>query len=220
MINVVSEAHKRVSALREASNYTTGSVRSVSAAMFKALEDKSIDHVFTQCGQLLEEREWALGVIAYDWAFRVRKQYDHRTFGVFDRWLKEYVRDWGDCDDFCTHAIGELIRQKNALFSEVMKWTEHPDFWVRRAAAVSLIYPIKKNSYSGIDPFWISDALLRDEHYLVLKGYGWMLKVLSEKEPQAVYAYLISKKQVMPRLAFRYALEKLGKEMRDNLMKD
>lgn len=69
MINVVSESHERVSALREASKYTTGSVRSVSAAMFKAMEDKSIDHVFTLCEQLLEEREWALGVIAYDWEY-------------------------------------------------------------------------------------------------------------------------------------------------------
>ena len=220
MIHVVDEANKRVNALRDASKLTTGNVRSVSASIFKKLDDKSIDHVFTLCEQLLEERSWALWIIAYDWAFRVRNQYDEKTFDVFERWVKHYVRSWDDCDDFCTHALGELIRQDNALFSKVIKWTEHPDFWVRRAAAVSLIYPIKKGSYEGIDPFLVTDALLTDEHYLVLKGYGWMLKVLSQKEPQAVYAYLLNKKEVMPRLAFRYALEKLGKEMKENLMKD
>lgn len=220
MYNVVEDANKRVNELRESSKRTTGNVRAVSASLYRKLEDKSIDHVFALCEQLLEERSWALWIIAYDWAYRVRSQYNDKTFAVFDSWVKNYVRNWDDCDDFCTHALGELIRQNNALFSEVIKWTEHPDFWVRRAAAVSLIYPIKKGNYDGIDPFLISDALLTDDHYLVLKGYGWMLKVLSQKEPQSVYAYLLNKKDIMPRLAFRYAMEKLGKEMKVNLMKD
>ena len=46
-----------------------------------------------------------------------------------------------------------------------------------------------------------------------------MLKVLSETEPHSVYEYLAAKKTVMPRVAFRYALEKLGSGMRANLMK-
>lgn len=58
----------------------------------------------------------------------------------------------------------------------------------------------------------ISDALMNDSHYLVLKGYGWMLKVLSEAEPEKVYEYLIKNRNCMPRVAFRYALEKLDKD--------
>jgi len=51
---------------------------------------------------------------------------------------------------------------------------------LRRASAVVLIYPIRRNRYEGIDPFLISDALMHDSHHLVLQGYGWMLKVLSQ----------------------------------------
>ena len=218
MIDVVAQARCELAKVTKRSRPTTGAVRAVSAAMFRALEDKSIDNVLAGCACLLKEREWALGVIAYDWAFRVRKQYNGQTFAIFEGWLKEYVTDWGDCDDFCTHAFGALLSQNNDLFTQVRGWTEHPKFAVRRAAAVVLIYPIKQGKYEGIDPFTISDALMNDEHYLVLKGYGWMLKVLSQVEPDAVYEYLAKNKGAMPRVAFRYALEKMGKELRAKLM--
>lgn len=217
-MKVVEEANKRLCLSGKESRVTTGKVRAISSSLYKELEDKSIAHVFFLCEQLLNERSWALNIIAYDWAFRVKEQYNDSTFDTFDHWLKHYVSDWDDCDDFCTHALGELISQRNDLFDQVMKWTDHPDFWVRRGAPVSLIYAIKKNKYGGIRPFDISDALLTDDHYLVLKGYGWMLKVLSQKEPDAVYQHLMQKKESMPRLSFRYALEKMSKEAKETLM--
>lgn len=219
MVDVVSKAKHELARVSQAGRLTTGAVRSVSGAMYRALGDKGIANVLSCCERLLDERDWALGVIAYDWAYRVRAQYDGQTFGVFEGWLKEYVTDWGDCDDFCTHAFGALLSQNNDLFAQVMGWTEHPNFAVRRAAPVVLIYPIKKGLYAGLDPFSVADALMNDEHYLVLKGYGWMLKVLSQIEPDAVYEYLAKNRAAMPRVAFRYAMEKMDKERKTELLR-
>ncbi|CAH6882271.1 DNA alkylation repair protein [Vibrio chagasii] len=196
----------------------TAQVRSISAQIFKTIEDKDISHVLPLCTQLLEQRDWALGVIAYDWAFRVRKQYSRDTFPVFESWLTEFVTDWNDCDDFCTHAFGELLSQYNDLFDLTTKWVEHSNFAIRRAAAVILIYPINKNRYAALDPFRVADLLLEDKHDLVQKGYGWMLKVLSQKEPQQVIGYLNTKYAAIPRVAFRYAIEKLDNEIKRELM--
>ena len=218
MLNTVAEAKEQLNNAAKEGRVTTGKVRSISASLYRNLKDKNIDDVLMLCEQLLEEREWALGIIAYDWAFRVRNQYTEDTFFTFENWLKKYVKDWGDCDDFCTHAFGALLSQNNNLFEHVIKWTEHPDFAVRRAAAVILIYPIKHNKYDQINPYIISDTLLNDEHYLALKGYGWMLKVLSESEPERVYAYLLKNKETMPRLSYRYALEKFDKQLKKQLM--
>lgn len=218
MIDVVSQARSELAKVTTGRKPRTGAVRAVSAAMFRELRDKGIDNVLGACELLLNERQWALGIIAYDWAYRVRKQYNDKTFIVFERWLKEYITDWGDCDDFCTHAFGALLSQNNELFAHVKGWTEHPNFAVRRAAPVVLIYPIKQGKYQGFDPFIISDALMNDEHYLVLKGYGWMLKVLSEAEPKAVYEYVLRNKSTMPRVALRYAIEKMDKDLRSSLL--
>ncbi|CAK3111002.1 DNA alkylation repair protein [Vibrio crassostreae] len=196
----------------------TGQVRTISAQTFKTIEDKDISHVLSLCTQLLEQRDWALGVIAYDWAFRVRKQYSKDTFPIFERWLIEFVTDWNDCDDFCTHAFGELLSQYNDLFDLTTEWVEHSNFAVRRAAAVILIYPINKNRYAALDPFRVADLLLEDNHDLVQNGYGWMLKVLSQKEPELVVRYLKANYAVMPRVAFRYAIEKLDDKTKRELM--
>lgn len=170
------------------------------------------------CGELLELRDWAAGVIAFDWAYRVKGQYTADTYPVFYRWLKEYVRGWGDCDDFCTHAFGELIRQHKELFPKLLDWTADGDFWVRRASAVALIPSIMRDDYAGLDPYAIADSLLEDPHDLVQKGYGWMLKCLSQVDRDGVKDYLDVHCHDMPRVAFRYALEKFDRDTRARLM--
>jgi 3-methyladenine DNA glycosylase AlkD len=67
-------------------------------------------------------------------------------------------------------------------------------------------------------PFAVADRLLQDEHHLVRKGYGWMLKELSVHRPDAVYEYLVRNRTRMPRVAFRYALEKLDAGRKTALM--
>jgi len=196
----------------------TSQIRSISAKFYRTLESKKISDVFDNCENLLKHRDWALGVIAYDWAFRVRSQYTVDTFRIFENWLFEYVSDWGDCDDFCTHAFGELLRQHNELFENVLSWGEHEKFAVQRAMAVVLIYPIEKGYYEGLSPFQVADLLSDNSNHLVQKGYGWLLKVFSKKEPQLVVDYLRNKHTQIPRTAFRYALEHLDKQTKKELM--
>lgn len=148
----------------------------------------------------------------------MKKHYNAETYFLFYGWLKKYVRGWGDCDDFCTHAFGELLRQDKLLFVNVLEWTQDKDFWVRRASAVVLIPAILHQDYDGMDPLMISDRLLKDEHDLVLKGYGWMLKSLSQVDPSVVEEYLIKNHMVMPRVAYRYALGKFDQETRKRLL--
>lgn len=45
-----------------------------------------------------------------------------------------------------------------------------------------------------------------------------MLKVLSQADPTGVENYLIRNHKKMPRVAYRYALEKFEKETRNRLM--
>ncbi len=194
MNKIVEEAIRKIKELEENTPYEkhniTGDVRELSSKLFSQIEDKSIENVFILCEELLNEHSWALGVIAFDFAYRMKNHYNESTYDIFYRWLKDYVRGWGDCDDF----------------------------WVRRASAVILIPSIMKNDYEGIEPFTISDRLMSDSHNLVLKGYGWMLKALSQINPSCVKEYLIKNVKKMPRVAYRYALEKFDKETRNQLM--
>jgi len=196
----------------------TGDIRKLSAKLYKDVKGKSIGDIFVICEESLEQRDWAMGVIAFDFAYRCKKQYDEGIFEVFERWLQQYVRGWGDCDDFCTHAFGELICQNTQLVSRVIQWTQREEFWMRRAAAVLLIPSIWQDKYIETNPLQVADLLMMDEHDLVRKGYGWMLKILSTKEPALVFEYLQKNKAVMPRVAYRYALEKMDDDAKRILM--
>lgn len=196
----------------------TGDIRKLSARLYRGIKDKTIDNIFCLCEELLEEHSWELGVVAFDWAYRVKAQYNEDTYEIFYGWLKKYVRGWGDCDDFCTHAFGELLRKYKTLFPKIKEWTKNEDFWVRRASAVILIPAILHKDYEGINPLMISDLLMSDEHDLVQKGYGWMLKSLSQVDMETVTNYLIDNHTQMPRTVYRYALEKYDKETRKKLM--
>ena len=197
----------------------TGDIRKLSAKLYRGLNDKSKETVFSVCNELLEQHNWALGIIAFDFAYRVKKQYDENTFTLFEKWLEKYVRGWGECDDFCTHAFGELICQRPELSAKSIEWTRRDAFWMRRASAIILIPSIWHDKYSETNPLQVSDILMADEHDLVRKGYGWMLKILSNKEPQLVYDYLLRHKDKMPRVSYRYALGKMDADRKAILMR-
>lgn len=191
---------------------TTPKVRAVSRKHYPHVKDLPLDKFFELCEAFLEERRWDLSIIAYDFAYRKRKHYRLDTYNVFESWLFKYVNDWWDCDDFTTHAFGYLIHDYPELSQRIISWTKHEKFAVRRAAATVLIIPIKKQNESIISPFVISDLLMHDHHYLVLKGYGWMLKIYLSTHFDDVIKYLKKHEITMPRISFRYAIEKLNQE--------
>lgn len=218
IVKIVESELTRINSTTDGGHLRTGEIRKLSGNIFRDIADKSKENVFRISESLLEQRNWAMGVIAFDFAERIKKQYDIKTFPVFESWLVKYVRGWGDCDDFCTHAFGELICQNTNLVQNIIPWTRREEFWMRRAAAVVLIPSIRQNKYKETSPLTIADLLMKDSEALVLKGYGWMLKELSVKEPELVYDYLKKNRYDMPRVAFRYALEKMSNERKTELM--
>ena len=196
----------------------TADCRRIAGKLLRKLKGESADYIFSICEELLKEQSWAMGVTAYSLANRLSPRYEKRHFETFEHWLENYVKGWGDCDDFCTHAFGELICQHTDLVTNITSWTQREEFWMRRASAVILLPSINKGLYSKTMPLIIADLLMHDTHELVRKGYGWMLKNLSIPEPNLVYKYLLANKDTMPRTAFRYALQKLDVDKRQVLM--
>jgi len=192
--------------------------RALSKKYFEEVKHLSLDEVLELSTYLLDSDQWVQKLIAFDFAFRKRKEYTEKTFETFEIWVKKYIIDWYDCDDFTTHALGYLIDMYPILSYRLKEWVTDPNFAVRRAAATSLLIPIKKRNKKIMDPFVISDLLIDDPHDLVQKGFGWMLKVYAAYEEDLVISYLLDKHNKMTRLAFRYAIEKMPKDVKYKLM--
>lgn len=194
----------------------TGEVRKIARVIYKEIKDLSINDYLDECEKVLNLRSWASWIIAFELAFRKRKDYTVDTFPIFQRWLFEYVRDWEDCDDFSVHALGALVMDFPQVIDQVYEWCDKPEFWVRRAAAVCLIYSIRKDAMDLKHIFGIASKLMGDEHYLVQKGYGWMLREYSKNHQEEVVEFVKMNAKSMQRTAFRYAIRDVDKEVKRN----
>jgi 3-methyladenine DNA glycosylase AlkD len=196
----------------------TPAVRKVAKEGFAGVKTLPKAELFELCERLLDSGNWEQRTIAFEWAFRIRRQFTAQNFTRFESWLAKYVDGWGSCDDFCTHAFGDLIFKFPEHIPRVKTWTKSENRWFRRGAAVVMIYGIRREQRFG-DCFEIADQLLMDGDDLVQKGYGWMLKEISKHDPQTVFEFVMWRKDRMPRIALRYAIEKMQPELRRQAMK-
>ena len=146
-----------------------------------------------------------------------KKEYSISDFEIFESWIDRYIDNWAECDTFCNKTIGEMLLRFPDLTQKVKTWALSPNLWVRRASAVSFIYPAKKNVLVEVQ--WeIALLLLEDKEDMVQKGYGWMLKVLSRQRQNEVFQFVCQYKDRMPRTALRYAIEKMPESLRKEAM--
>ncbi len=196
----------------------TGEARKIGAKYWREIKSENKAEIWKLCDKLWRSGWFEEGIIAIDWSWRMKKDFGREDMSVFERWLKKYVKNWAHCDDFCTHTMGYFMTTYPEFLGKLDEWTESKNRWLRRAAAVSLIYPVRKESKYLGKIFEIADTLLEDEDDLVRKGYGWMLKEASNVYPKKVFDYVMRKKDKMPRVVLRYAIEKMTKSWKERAM--
>jgi len=192
-------------------------VNSLSLNHFKPLTKKSKVEVFDMCEYLFKSNMLEESIIACHWSYKMKKYYNENDLNLFSEWIDDYIKNWAVCDTFCNHTVGTLIEMFPEGINVLYIWTLSENKWKRRAAAVSLIVPAKKGLFIN-EILKIAEILLLDPDDMVQKGYGWMLKVASQKHQDIVYDFVIKNKHEMPRTALRYAIEKLPEELRKKAM--
>jgi 3-methyladenine DNA glycosylase AlkD len=199
----------------------TAVLRKISNNIFKEVKGKPSAEILDICDELLRSGERYTRFFAFEWARKLKGQYRKSDFVRFERWLKDYVDNWGACDHFCG-ITGRLLVQYPDLVPKFRKWTRSKNRWFRRAAAVSLIDPVTEGILLD-EVFKTADLLLTDDDDMVQKGYGWMLKEAGSAKggifSDEVFKYVIKNKRDMPRTALRYAIEKYPAAKRKEAMK-
>lgn len=192
-------------------------VRKIAKQGLAALKGVDKETLFGLCEELWKSGFLEEGGVACEWAHAQRKHFVPSDLSVFGRWIERYIDNWASCDTLCNHTVGDLVTMYPKLVGELLHWTASPNRWKKRAAAVSLIIPARKGLFLE-NVLAIADRLLGSPDDMVQKGYGWALKAAGEAHPDVVYSYLVKNHEVMPRTAFRYALEKLPEDLRKKAM--
>ena len=196
----------------------TATVIAMAKKYWKEVKNRPKPEIFALCEELYRSGYLEESFIVSEWAHALSGRYEREDFAVFQRWIDTYITNWASCDGFCNHTMGDFFEQYPEYTDELKRWTQSKNRWMRRASAVSLIVHAKHGKFLK-ESIEIVDLLLTDTDDMVQKGYGWLLKEVSRKHTDEVFAYVMKNKSQMPRTALRYAIELMPKELKAEAMK-
>jgi 3-methyladenine DNA glycosylase AlkD len=143
-------------------------------------------------------------------------QYERGDSGIFDFYLKhtKFVNNWDLVDGSAPYIVGQhlLTRPRKILY----RLAKSRNLWERRIAIVSTQTLIRAGEIE--DTFAIAKLLLPDEHDLIHKAVGWMLREAGKQSAPALLGFLKQNYDALPRTTLRYAIERFPASQRKQML--
>jgi 3-methyladenine DNA glycosylase AlkD len=127
----------------------------------------------------------------------------------------EVINNWDLVDVTAEHIVGAWLfaRSRKPLY----KLARSNSLWERRIAVMATFHFIKQHDFA--ETLQLAEQLLGDEHDLIHKAVGWMLREIGKRDLAAEEAFLQQHYHDMPRTMLRYAIEKFPEERRQAYLK-
>jgi 3-methyladenine DNA glycosylase AlkD len=121
-----------------------------------------------------------------------------------------YVNNWDLVDCSAHKILGEwLIDKERGLLYELAR---SESLWERRISVISTFAFIRRGDL--VDAVALAEALVDDEHDLIHKASGWVLREVGKKDQSVLEKFLLDHYKTMPRTMLRYSIERLPEELR------
>lgn len=128
------------------------------------------------------------------------------------------VNNWDLVDLSVYKILGDWLLIKTSERKILDKLAVSRNLWERRIAMVATYAFIKKGQTK--ETLRLAKKLLKDEHDLVHKAVGWMLREVGKRvSKKELLIFLDQNSKNMPRTALRYAIEHLSPSERENYLK-
>jgi 3-methyladenine DNA glycosylase AlkD len=157
----------------------------------------------------------ALGVLVLT---RFERSFPKTLLRKVKRWLADdLLSTWAAVDAVSPWVITPLLDAYPELGDTVMGWTRSRNVWVRRAAPVSFIPLARRGARLG-DAYRIAQSLFGDDHDLIHKATGWLLREAGKTDQDRLERFLARHGPRIPRTALRYAIERFPPARRRQLL--
>jgi 3-methyladenine DNA glycosylase AlkD len=136
---------------------------------------------------------------------------------IYQRYLAhtDRINNWDLVDSSAHLIVGGYLEKRRR--SKLYRLAKSKDLWQRRIAIMATFYFIKRNDFD--DALEISQLLLDDDHDLIHKAVGWMLREVGNRDPARERSFLKTRYKAMPRTMLRYAIEKFPEAERKRYLK-
>ena len=120
------------------------------------------------------------------------------------------MNNWDIVDSSCHKILGPFLENKERDL--LYDFARSDDLWKKRIAMITCYHFIKQEDFE--DALNIAEILVNDEHDLIHKAVGWMLREVGNRDLETEEEFLKKYYQNMPRTMLRYAIEKFEEPLR------
>jgi 3-methyladenine DNA glycosylase AlkD len=163
--------------------------------------------------EIHEERLLALLILVEQ--FKKGDQKKQREIFTFYTTHLDRVNNWDLVDLSAHQIIGAWLQSRS--HSLLYRLAKSKNMWHRRVAIVATYHFIRVHDFR--DTISIAKVLFRDDHDLIHKAVGWMLREVGKRDERVLCDFLDIHTPQMPRTMLRYAIERLPVTQRRNYMK-
>ena len=136
---------------------------------------------------------------------------EHKN-SIFNFYVKntKFINNWDLVDLSAPHIIGNFLLDKDK--SILYNLAKSSNLWEKRIAIISTYAFIRL--YKFKHTLKISEILMNDNHDLIHKAVGWMLREVGKRNKDVEEKFLNQHYKKMPRTMLRYAIEKFDNNKR------
>lgn len=142
---------------------------------------------------------------------------DEKRRALYEAYLANtyHINNWDLVDCSAEHVVGTHLESRSR--SPLKKLARSKSLWERRIAMIATFRYIKNGKFE--ETLRIAELLVNDDHDLIHKAVGWMLREVGKRGGQAVEEQFLRKHcRTMPRTMLRYAIERFPEPIRKKYM--
>jgi 3-methyladenine DNA glycosylase AlkD len=149
-----------------------------------------------------EERLLALLLLIE--AFKVGTEIERRRIYEFYLAHTAFINNWDLVDASASQIVGAWLYGRST--APLTKLARSSSLWERRIAIIATFENLKRGDLR--ETLRIADMLLDDEHDLIHKAVGWLIREVGKRDGGVEREFLRTRYKRMPRTMLRYAIER------------
>jgi 3-methyladenine DNA glycosylase AlkD len=207
--------HERAYLKSQLEHYGTSvpAIRSVAKAVASRHPDLSHDDLLSLVDTLWAEPVHERRVAAVELLDIYHDRLCSQDVALLERLLRE-SRTWALVDPLAASVAGRLTEHHPELGLVLDRWAKDHDFWIRRAALLTLLVPLRRGEGDFERFAKYADAMLDDKEFFIRKAIGWVLRDTAKKRPDLVYTWLLPRAARASTVTIREAIKPLSESQR------
>lgn len=125
-----------------------------------------------------------------------------------------YINNWDLVDLSCGEVVGGHLKVGSTKLLD--RLAKSKSMWERRIAMISTMALVRQGDVE--DALRVAEMLLDDQHDLIHKAVGWVLRVVGDQDRVALLEFLKQHYERVPRTALRYGIEHFSEQERKAIL--